>query len=352
MASLRVVQWATGQAGIQALRGIIDHPHLELVGLWCHSESKEGRDAGELCGMPSTGILATRDVDALLALRPDCVSYNTTDTGRQDDCVEEVCRILRAGVNVVSTTLIPMVFPAMVPDMAKKLQAACEEGGSSVFMTGIDPGFMLDVIPATLAAGVRQLESVAAYEILNITTYDDVSNLMALGLNLTPETVKDHPYEILLEVAWGATIRLLAECLGLEQDQYTIETFYEPAFATERIDVGHFAVEVGNVGALKTGFRGMVDGKMRMYCAWVLRLNDTIHPEWWPEDPSTYQIDIKGVPNVKMKLTFDTPEVDELTQAYIYTAMLAVNSIPKVCAAPPGVQTAVNLGVPMGAIGR
>ena len=95
---LRVVQWTTGNVGRRSVRAIVTRPDLELVGCYAWSADKVGRDVGELCGIEPVGVAATDDVDTLLALRPDCVVYNPM---WQD--VDELVRILEAGVNVVST---------------------------------------------------------------------------------------------------------------------------------------------------------------------------------------------------------------------------------------------------------
>src|SRR4029453_16251269 len=99
----RVIQWSTGHVGVQALHGIITHPDLELVGLWVHSPAKVGRDAGELVGLPPTGAKATHDVDPPLALEPDCVSYTATGARRPAEAIDDMCRILASGANVVAT---------------------------------------------------------------------------------------------------------------------------------------------------------------------------------------------------------------------------------------------------------
>src|SRR5207344_1986824 len=74
----KVIQWSTGNVGQLALRGIINHPDHELAGLLVHSEAKAGLDAGELCGMPATGVKATTDLGAILQTDADCVSYTAT----------------------------------------------------------------------------------------------------------------------------------------------------------------------------------------------------------------------------------------------------------------------------------
>ena len=93
----RVIQWATGNVGRAAIEGILAHPDLELAGCWVHSDKKDGQDAGTLAGLDPVGIVATTDVDALLALEADCVVYSPifADVG-------VVTRILESGKNVVT----------------------------------------------------------------------------------------------------------------------------------------------------------------------------------------------------------------------------------------------------------
>jgi 4-hydroxy-tetrahydrodipicolinate reductase len=90
----RVVQWATGNIGTRSLREVIAHPDLELVGVWVHSPEKVGLDAAQLCNAASaTGVIATHDIDDVIALRPDCVLYMP-----QQCDFDEVCQLLDAGI--------------------------------------------------------------------------------------------------------------------------------------------------------------------------------------------------------------------------------------------------------------
>jgi 4-hydroxy-tetrahydrodipicolinate reductase len=126
----RVVQWSTGNVGRYAPRAILDHPELELAGLWVHSEKKAGRDAGELAGLGPAGVVATRDADALLEGDADCVCYTATADLRIMDAIEDVCRILRAGKDVVSSSIVALVHPdGMGPEIRKRIEEACREGG-------------------------------------------------------------------------------------------------------------------------------------------------------------------------------------------------------------------------------
>ena len=102
--TIRVVQWATGGVGKAAIEGVLAHPDLELVGAWVHSESKNGKDVGELVGLDPIGVRATTSMDEILALDADCVVYSPLLPNE-----DEVVALLRSGKNVV--TPVGWVYP-------------------------------------------------------------------------------------------------------------------------------------------------------------------------------------------------------------------------------------------------
>src|SRR5712692_10710696 len=168
----RVVQWGTGNVGRLALRGIIEHPELELVGLLVHDPAKAGRDAGELAGVGAIGVTPTTDPDEVLALGADCVSYMASGDLRPDDAVADMCRVLEAGTNVVSTSVVPLVYPPSAPRRyVDALETACRAGATSCFTSGIDPGFANDLVPFAFLAVCRHVDSVRVMEILDYSTY-------------------------------------------------------------------------------------------------------------------------------------------------------------------------------------
>ena len=167
----KVMQWATGHVGVHALRGIAQHPDMELVGLWVSSDAKAGRDAGELCGLGRTGVTATRDADALIATPADCVSYMAATDYRPGDAIEDMCRILASGKNVVSSSVVGLVHPRALPErITAQLEEACRAGRSSFFTSGIDPGFANDVLPLVLSGLCERWEEIRVQEIINAVT--------------------------------------------------------------------------------------------------------------------------------------------------------------------------------------
>ena len=113
----KVVAWSTGNAGRHAIAGIDARPDLELVGLWVSNPDKVGKDAGELAGLNrELGIRATNDADQLLALQPDVVVHTAMADNRLTEALADIERILRAGVNVVSSGPVFMQYPFGVVD--------------------------------------------------------------------------------------------------------------------------------------------------------------------------------------------------------------------------------------------
>ena len=110
--SYRVVQWSTGNVGRHAIAGIDARPDLELVGVWVSNPDKVGVDAGELSGLGrELGVDATDDVDALLALEPDCIVHTAWADDRLFEALDDLARLLRAGVNVVSSSPVFLQYP-------------------------------------------------------------------------------------------------------------------------------------------------------------------------------------------------------------------------------------------------
>ena len=169
----RVIQWSTGNVGACALRVIINHPEMELVGVSVYHDAKAGKDAGELCGLGPTGIKATQDSDVLLATEADCVCYTSDVRYDPMGTIEEICRILRSGKNVVTSSLLSLVYPgALGPEIQEKFESACREGGVSLLVSGIDPGFANSTLPLILSGMSERWESIRVQEIVNYATYN------------------------------------------------------------------------------------------------------------------------------------------------------------------------------------
>jgi hypothetical protein len=346
----RVIQWSTGNVGRHALRLVANHPDLELVGLWVHGDDKVGRDAGELGGFTPTGVLATNDADALLALDADCVCYTATGDRRPTEAIADMARILRSGKNIVSSSVVPLVFPPHVaPEMRKPLEDACLEGAVSCFTSGIDPGWANDLLPLVLTGTCEYIDSLRVMEVVNYATYAQPEVLfetMGFGKALDSQPLLLLPG--VLSFAWGGVVKVLAAGLGVEIEE--LREVHERRPAEGRIDLGFGVVEAGTTAAMRFEVQGIVDGEPKIILEHVTRLADDLAPDWpQPAGHSGYRVVVTGNPSYTCDVQMMGDDGDHNTAGLVGTAARLVNAIPAVCAAPPGMLSVLDLPLITGA---
>jgi 4-hydroxy-tetrahydrodipicolinate reductase len=343
MARLKVIQWSTGNVGIAALRCIIRHPDLELVGLWVHSPDKAGKDAGELCGLDRVGVAATNDADALLALDADCVCYTATADLRPQEAIADIARILRSGKNVVSSSVVALVWPTHIDaSMRAPLEDACTAGGVSCFTSGIDPGWANDALALLLTGTCEEVEHLRVMEIVNYCQYEQPTVLfdtMGFGQPLDAQPLLLLPG--VLSLAWGGVLKTLAAGLGVEIEE--MREVHERRPAPEKIDLGFGVIEEGTTAALRFEVQGIVGGKPRIVVEHVTRLDDDLCPDWpQPVGEGGYRVVVTGTPSYQCDVQM-TARPGQGDPGVIGTAGRLVNAIPAVCAAPHGMLSALDL---------
>jgi 2,4-diaminopentanoate dehydrogenase len=360
---IKVGLWGPGSMGVIALRGVIDHPGLQLVDLVVHSDAKAGRDAGELCGAAEVGVTATQDPAAMLAGGADVVVYAAGANLRPLEAVEDMASILRAGKNVVSCSVVPLVFPdALDAAFTDPLRAAALDGGVSFFTTGIDSGFANDVLPLVLTGVSRVIESVRVTEMFNYATYPDKSAVYEiLGFGRPPEYQAFAATPGIFTFGWGPVLHQLAAGLGVTIDR--IEESNERVPATESFDTPTGRIEAGTIAAMRSTLTGYVADKPTFVLDHVTRMRDDVAPDWPqpnisipPKDlgfgqasgRGLYRVEIQGSPT--MRCEFEMAEDhDHDLGARIAGSSRMVNAIPAVYAAPPGLLSALDLPLVTGA---
>jgi 4-hydroxy-tetrahydrodipicolinate reductase len=340
----RVIQWSTGNVGRHALRLIANHPELELVGLWVHSPEKAGRDVGELCGMGPIGVTATNDADALLALNADCVCYTATADLRPQEAIADMARILRSGKNVVSSSVVPLIYaPHVDPEMRRPLEEACETAGVSCFTSGIDPGWANDLLPLVLTGTCEYVDELRVMEVVNYATYAQPTVLfdtMGFGKPLDAKPLLLIPG--VLSFAWGGVVKVLAAGLGVEIEE--LREVHERRPAPHKIDLGFGVVEEGTTAALRFEVQGIVAGEPRIIVEHVTRLDDALCPDWpQPAGHSGYRVVVTGNPSYTCDVQMMGDDGDHNTAGLVGTAGRIVNAIPAVCAAEPGLLSVLDL---------
>ncbi|MEZ4215588.1 MAG: dihydrodipicolinate reductase [Myxococcota bacterium] len=336
----RVVQWTTGKTGAAAVRGMVGRPDIELVGCYAWSADKVGRDAGTLCGIAPIGVVATDDVDALLALRPDCVAYMPY---RPD--FDHVERILRAGANVV-TTMYMLAGEGYGEDVARRIREAALAGGASLYAGGIYPGHAPNVALA-VSAMCSRIDRLTVRESVQMAGYANERMFRAMGIDLLPD---DPAARATAEASCGSfkdQVRVLARALGVALDGIGFDVHF--ATANADIELGFMTVRKGRVAAFQGVVSGVVRGEPRIELEFVWKLGQGMTPEWPVEDG--YRIELHGEPGVRCRLE---PLGPAHLDGAVTTAMPLVHAIPRVCAAPPGIVNAMDLPFVVGAhaVGR
>ncbi len=351
--TIRVVQWSTGNVGRNCIAGILAKPGLELVGVFVSSDAKVGMDAGELARLDVvTGVKATNDADALIALKPDIIVHTSMADDRLFEALEDLEKFLLAGINVITSSPVFLLYPQGMdsPEMVQPVIDAATKGGVSIHMNGVDPGFANDILPLTITSISERIDEVRCSEVLNYNTYNQwmiLHDVMGFGKALDDETSMLLMDGVLV-LAWGAVVRQIAAALDLELDEVT--QFFEKVAAPEDIQVDAGVIPKGTQAGLRFEVRGMVNGVARVVLEHVTRTHDDLAPHWpQPAGQGCYRVEVKGEPNYTVDLQLMGEDGDHNTGGLKATAMRLVNAVPAVVAAEPGLITIMDLPTITGA---
>ncbi|WP_317495763.1 diacylglycerol kinase [Haloechinothrix sp. LS1_15] len=345
--AIRVVHVATGNAGRIALAHVINDPRFELAGLVVSAKEKVGRDAGELAGLDlATGVRATDDLASAMATEPDCAVYCALAETRFFETLNDLKLILSAGVNVVATSPVPLIYPwGLLPDeMIEPIEDLCREHGVSLFTTGVDPGWANDLLPFAVASTCQHIEQVRCSEVADYATYSGAPvmfDVMGFG-----RPVGDLPMLFkpgVLASAWGVTVRQLASGFGIELDDITEWFEQEPAPESLAVTAGH--IPKGGVAAVRFQVSGMVGDQPVIVVDHTTRLHPDLRPDWPQpaQDGGSYRIEITGEPSYRVDVCPTSRHGDHNYAAIASGAGRVVNAIPDVTAAAPGIRTTLDL---------
>ncbi|MBB1031968.1 diacylglycerol kinase [Dietzia sp. SLG310A2-38A2] len=345
--AIRVAQIATGNAGAIALRQLIEDPRFDLVGVWVHSVEKAGKDAGELAGLEvATGVTATTSAADIIAAAPDCVVYCAMSDTRPVEAARDIREYLAAGINVAGTAPTPLINPAAgIPDSARaKLEAAALEGGATLFVTGVDPGFTNDLLPLAITGTCREVRQVRCTEFSDYATYDSTESMvdvMGFGTPLDQTPLLFLPG--VLTAGWGASIHLLAAGLGVEVDEITEHVEREPA--PETYEVAACTIAEGTQAGFRFQITGMVAGEPVIVVEHVTRTRDDLRPDWpyAVQEGHSYRVEVIGEPSYVLDLAAQSADGDHNYSAILAGVGRVVNAVPAVVAAAPGLTTTLDL---------
>ena len=344
-APYRVVQWTTGNVGKSSVIAIANNPTLELVGCYAWSDDKVGRDVGELVGIEPLGVAATNDIDALLALKPDAVVYNPMwiDVG-------ELVRILESGVNVVASA--SFITGRNLGDGRDKLADACRRGGSTLFGSGVSPGFA-ELLAIVAGTACDRIDKVTIAESADTTLYDSPDTERPTGFDMAIDDPALQPMAEKGTAVFAEAVELVADSLGIELDE--IKCVSEYAQTTEDLPMASWTIKAGHVAGVFASWQGIVGGKTVIDINVRWKKGQTLEPDW-KLDADGWKITIEGRPTVNMTVGFLPPQdmienaktlEDFFVLGHIMTALPPIHAIAAVVAAAPGIATYNDLPLPL-----
>jgi 4-hydroxy-tetrahydrodipicolinate reductase len=331
----RVVQWATGNIGTRALRSVIEHPHLTLAGVYAHTPGKAGKDAGDLCGLAATGVIATHDVDEILALGADCVLYMPAACD-----IDQVCRLLESGANVVTTRGEFHRADSLEPAVRERVEAACDRGGTSVHSTGSSPGFITEAVPLVLTSIQRRLDSLTISEFADLSQRDSpglLFEVMGFGKPLAEFDPRRFSHG---RITFGPSLQLVADALSMPLD--SVEASGEVAAARRPVQIAAGTLKAGTVAAQRMTVSGIRGGRpvLSFRATWYCTAD--LDPAW-DVLATGWHVSVDGDAPLDIDIRFPVPLERMAATSPGYTANRAVNAVPFVCAARPGIRSTVDL---------
>jgi 2,4-diaminopentanoate dehydrogenase len=332
---LRIIQWATGNIGLRSLRAVIDHPLLELAGLWVSGADKAGQDAGVLAGTAPCGTIATSDTEALIATEADCVLHMAAVTD-----IDLLCRLLASGKNVVTTRSDFHHPPLINAGVRAQVEAACAAGGTSLYSTGSSPGFATEALPIALLSLSRRLDQFTIDEYADVSSRnspDMLFNVMGFGQPLSDfdprraEHVKAH---------FSSSLASVAAAAGIVIDRWIGAGEYAAARADIPIAAG--VVTAGTVAAQRITVSGMAGERaiLRFRANWYVSRDIDAD---WDLRGSGWRMQVQGDTPLDVSIGFPVAPEDYAAFTPGLTAHRAVNAVQAVCATAPGIRTTADL---------
>lgn len=344
-----VVVWGTGNMGRASIRAVAAHPGLRLGAVIVNDAAKAGRDAGDLAGLGrDTGVRATTDVDAALAALDGggAVAYTASGELRPDEAAADIARALAGGACVVTPSVYALYDHRGAPaELRDPLERACKDGEAALFVSGIDPGWGNDLLPALVSGLASEVEQVRCQEIFDYSTYDaedSVRFIVGMGqpMDYEPPMVAAG----IPSMVWGGQVRLVARALGVEVDELRESVERRALDKTVTTALGDF--EAGTQGALRFEVQGIVRGQPRIVVEHVTRITGDVAPDWpLPPDggDGAHRVIVEGRPRIEVNVEATDEGGNRAAGGNATAANRLVNAIPWLRAATPGLYDGLDV---------
>lgn len=348
--TITVGVWGTGNVGRAATRAVLAHPDLRLGALVTSNTDTAGRDAAELVGLPAAGVAASTDAGSLSIAGCTAVAYMASGDLRPDGAAADVAWCLRSGMNVVSPSLYALYDPASAPDELRTLmECAYAEGGSALFVSGVDPGWGNDVLPLLATGLCHSITQVRCQEIFDYSTYDQEFSVRELvGMGRPMDEVPPMVAPGVPTTVWGGQLRLLARSLGVELDRVDEVVERRELDADVQTRLGRFAV--GTQGALRFEVVGIVSGAPALVIEHVTRIHPDVAPDW-PRPGSgagSHRVVVEGEPRLEITVEAEAEGANRAAGGNATAAMRLVGAIPWLATQEPGMYDGAEVPIEPG----
>jgi 4-hydroxy-tetrahydrodipicolinate reductase len=330
---IRVLQCGLGAMGSLMARIALEKRDLRLVGAVARRPELHGTDLGRYLNEPrARGVRIYPDIAAAARkTRADLVMTATGSLLAEERPIIEAA--VDAGLDVVSIAE-EMAYPAARDRRAAaKLDRRARRRKVTVLGTGINPGFVLDLLIIALTGVCRRVESIYAERINDLSPYGGMV-MQTQGIGLTPEAFAAGLKRgtVLGHIGFQQSVAMIADALNLALDEVREER--APIIAAKQRRGEHVTVPPGMVAGCRHTARGLRRGRT------VIEL---VHPQQIEPGAEGTQtrdrIVIKGEPGIELSVE---PEM----AGGVGTASIAVNMVPLVAAAAPGLVSMKDLPVP------
>jgi hypothetical protein len=337
---MRVAVWGTGNMGRAGIRAVVAHPDLQLVAVVGRSQA--GRDAGTLAGVEPLGVTVAPDVPRDV----DAVVYMASGDIRPDEAVADIAGCLRAGAVVVTPSVYALYDPRSASaSLREPLEQACRQGGSALFVSGIDPGWGNDVLPVLLTGIASTVTQVRCQELFDYSTYDQpdaVRHSVGMGGSMDETPIMVAPG--IPTMIWGGQLRMMARALGVELDE--IRETVERRALEQDVTNSMGVFEKGTQGGLRFEIQGIVGGEVKLVVEHVTRIHPSVAPDWpSPADggAGAHRIVIEGRPRISVTVEAEDEGGNRAAGGNATAAARLVNAIPWLRAASPGLYDALDV---------
>jgi 4-hydroxy-tetrahydrodipicolinate reductase len=280
--------------------------------------------------------MATKDIEEIIAAKPDCVLYMPDRTEP-----DNICRLLESGINVVATRMDLHNPDTLDPDVRSRIEEACQKGGTSLYSSGSSPGFITEVLPIGLLSIQRHLDRLTIDEFADMSSRNSPEMIFdLLGFGRDPSSYDPAGFTQHGAMSFGPSLRQLASAVGMPLDDVTATGYVAAANHDTTIAAGQ--IKAGTIAAQRMEVSGLHKGNPLLVFRANWYLTTDIDPAWDLRE-SGWRVLVEGDAPLDVSISFPVPEERWAATSPGLTAHRPVNSVPYVCEAPPGIRMTVDL---------